>query len=58
MLAQQFPPAQPPPSFLPSPEEVTGRKGWKEGKGKKGGRGKRERSLASAVTGSEDQSSR
>ena len=41
VLARQFPLAQPPPSFLHSPEGVTGRKGWKEGKGKKGGRGKK-----------------
>lgn len=41
VLAQQFPLAEPPPSFLHSPEGVTGRKGWKEGKGKKGGRGKK-----------------
>lgn len=33
VLAGQFPLAQPPPSSLHSPEGVTGRKGWKEGKG-------------------------
>ena len=41
VLTQRFPLAQPPCSFLHSPERVTGRRGWKEGGGKKEERGKR-----------------
>lgn len=35
MLTRKAPLAQPPPSFLHSPEGAIGRRGWKEGKGKK-----------------------
>lgn len=37
VLARQFPLAQLPLSCLHSPEGASGRRGWKEGKGKKAG---------------------